>query len=54
MKIVVVSDIHGGFLEFEKIIEQEPFDKLVVLGIYFLMAFMEVILNLGVFLLNLI
>lgn len=39
MKIVVVSDIHGGFLEFKKIIEQEDFDKLIVLGDLFSYGF---------------
>lgn len=32
MRILILSDIHGDYLSFKKIIDNENFDKLVILG----------------------
>ena len=32
MKVLIVSDIHGGYDNLEKIITKETFDKLIILG----------------------
>lgn len=39
MKILIVSDIHGGIEEFKQVLSQEVFDKLIVLGDLFSYGF---------------
>lgn len=45
MKVLIVSDIHGDYETFKKVIENEEFDKLVVLGDLFDYGFYDNDLN---------
>ena len=45
MKLLIVSDIHGDFKSLEKVLKNESFDRLVVLGDLF--SYGKIILDLN-------